>query len=239
MQNSLFRAICHMGIFMICIRAIIQFRPNEAYEKYLRLLAGIMIMIQLFLPVGRFILGRGGEEAAEILRQFKRELERGMEDAAESASAADALLEQMTLEEVQRRLEEAAQGGEADGESGMRQGGEADGKNGMRQGGEAGVGNSMGQGGEAGVGNSMRQGEETGDGSGMRQGGEAGDGNSMGQGGEANREYNMGQNGESTQKTGTGQGSSMSQARETSSWDDEKTAIQIEEIEPVLVEPIQ
>lgn len=215
MQNSLFRAICHMGIFMICIRAIIQFRPNEAYEKYLRLLAGIMIMIQLFLPVGRFILGRGGEEAAEILRQFKRELERGMEDAAESASAADALLEQMTLEEVQRRLEEAAQGGEADGENGMRQGG------------------------EAGVGNGMGQSEEAGDGSGMRQAGEAGVGNSMGQAGEANREYNMGQNGESTQKTGTGQGSSMSQDRETSSWDDEKNAIQIEEIEPVLVEPIQ
>lgn len=87
MQNSLFQAICRLGIFMICVRAIIHFRPNEAYEKYLRLLAGIMIMIQIFLPVGKLILGRGGQEASEILRQFRRELERGMEEAAESAEA--------------------------------------------------------------------------------------------------------------------------------------------------------
>lgn len=108
MQNSFFQAICRIGIFMICVRAIIHFRPNESYEKYLRLLAGILIMIQLFLPVGRLILGKGGQEAAQVLQEFRQELERGMEEAAESAAAADALLEQMTLEEIQRRLEEQA-----------------------------------------------------------------------------------------------------------------------------------
>ena len=108
MQNSFFQAICRIGIFMICVRAVIYFRPNESYEKYLRLLAGILIMIQLFLPVGRLLLGRGGQEAAQVLQQFRRELERGMEEAAESAAAADALLEQMTLEEIQRRMEEQA-----------------------------------------------------------------------------------------------------------------------------------
>ena len=121
MQNSLFQAICRLGIFMICVRAIIHFRPNEAYEKYLRLLAGIMIMIQIFLPVGKLILGRGGQEASEILRQFRRELERGMEEAAESAEAADVLLEQMTLEEVQRHLEDSQDSenrADGDGEAG-------------------------------------------------------------------------------------------------------------------------
>ncbi|MCI8431545.1 MAG: hypothetical protein HFI16_15045 [Lachnospiraceae bacterium] len=135
MQNALFQAICRMGIFMICIRAIIHFRPNETYEKYLRLLAGIMVMIQLFMPVGRFILGKGGQEAAEILEQFRKELELGMEEAMESAEAADALLEQMTLEEVQDRLEEPQDGADALGggeggeveyapEAGAAQGGE-------------------------------------------------------------------------------------------------------------------
>ncbi len=109
MQNSLFQAICRMGIFLICVRTIIHFRPQEAYEKYLRLLAGIMILIQLLLPVGKYLLGRGGQEAAEILQQFRQELEQGMEEAVESAAAADDLLEQMTLEEVQRRMEEQAE----------------------------------------------------------------------------------------------------------------------------------
>lgn len=114
MQNSFFQAICRIGIFMICVRALIHFRPNESYEKYLRLLAGILIMIQLFLPVGRLFLGKGGQEAAQMLQEFRQELERGMEEATESAAAADALLEQMTLEEIQRRLEEQASQEEAE-----------------------------------------------------------------------------------------------------------------------------
>lgn len=130
MQNSFFQAICRIGIFMICVRAVIHFRPNEAYEKYLRLIAGILIMIQLFLPVGRVILGKGGQEAADMLQQFRQELERGMEEAAESAAAADALLEQMTLEEIQRRLEEQAvqentaggEGNPEEGTAGSREG---------------------------------------------------------------------------------------------------------------------
>lgn len=145
-----------MGIFMICIRAIIQFRPSEAYEKYLRLLASIMIMIQLFLPVGRFILGRGGQEAAEILQQFKRELEQGMEDAAESAAAADALMEQMTLEEVQRRLEESLQE-EADSGSGLDRDGEPGQESGLSRDGEPGQESGLSREGEA----SARDGENT------------------------------------------------------------------------------
>ena len=195
MQNSLFQAICHMGIFMICVRAVIQFRPSEAYEKYLRLLASIMIMIQLFLPVGRFILGRGGQEAADILQQFKWELEQGMEDAAESAAAADALMEQMTLEEVQRRLEEASPE-EADSWS------------------------RMDEGVESGLESGMDGGVESGLESGMDRDGESGSGSRTDQDGEP------------------GQENSMSRDGDTSSWDSGQTAIQIEEIESVLIEPV-
>ncbi len=109
-QNSLFQAICKIGIFMICARAIIQFRPREVYEKYLRFLAGIMILIQLFLPVGKLLLGKDGGQAGEMLGQFRQELEQGMEEAAERAAEADAILEHMTLEEVRKQLEAA--GGE-------------------------------------------------------------------------------------------------------------------------------
>ena len=38
MRNPLFQAICRVGMFMICAQAIVHFRPNEAYEKYLKLL---------------------------------------------------------------------------------------------------------------------------------------------------------------------------------------------------------
>ena len=105
MQNSFFQAICRVGIFMICAQAIVHFRPHPQYEKYLKLLVSVMVLIQLFLPVGGFLLGGGGQEAAKILEQFGLELEQSIKDAAENAAAADAVLEQMTLEEIMRQLE--------------------------------------------------------------------------------------------------------------------------------------
>lgn len=106
MQNILFQTICRIGIFMICAQAIIHFRPRETYEKYLKLLVSVMIMIQLFLPVGSFLLGGGIEQTLEGLELFRYQLEQEMELAAQEAAEADALLEQMTLEEVRRRMEE-------------------------------------------------------------------------------------------------------------------------------------
>lgn len=106
MQNSFFQAICRVGVFMICAQAITHFRPQEAYEKYLKLLVSLMVLIQLLLPVGSFLLGGGRREATEFLEEFRQEMERGMKEAEESAAAMDAVLEQMTLEEIRRSLEE-------------------------------------------------------------------------------------------------------------------------------------
>ncbi len=105
MQQTFFRAICQTGIFMICAQAIIHFRSKEVYEKYLKFLVSAMVLIQLFLPIGSFIWGKGGEGAAQALEQFRSRLNESMESAEESAAAADNILEQMTLEEVRRRME--------------------------------------------------------------------------------------------------------------------------------------
>lgn len=105
MLNSLFQAICRVGIFMICAQALIHFRAQETYEKYLKILVSIMILIQLFLPVGAFIMGGDRAETEEALKQFRREMEESVNAAEENAAAADAILEQMTLEEVRKRME--------------------------------------------------------------------------------------------------------------------------------------
>lgn len=118
MLDSFLEAISRVGIFMICARAIVHFRPKEADEKYMKLLVSIMVLIQMFLPLGSFLFG-GGERTAG-LEQFKAELKQSVEEAKRGAAEADALLEQMTLEEVLRRMEEqrAAQiQSEAEGQS--------------------------------------------------------------------------------------------------------------------------
>lgn len=106
MKNLLFQAICRTGIFMICAQAIVQFRPHESYEKYLKLLVGVMVLIQLFLPLGRIFLGADKVNTALQLEAFRESLEREMEEAKQRAEETDALLERMTLEEVRRRMEE-------------------------------------------------------------------------------------------------------------------------------------
>lgn len=102
----LLQTICRIGIFMICAQAIIHFRPRETYEKYLKLLVSVMILIQLFLPVGSFLLGGNMEQTLEGLELFRTQLEQEMEAAAREAEAANKMLEQMTLEEVRKRMEE-------------------------------------------------------------------------------------------------------------------------------------
>ncbi len=105
MRNTLFQAICRAGIFMICAQAIVHFRPQEAYEKYLKLLVSVMILIQLFLPVGSFLLGGGIEETAKRLEMFRRELEQELSLTQTQAEETDKLLERMTLEEVRKSME--------------------------------------------------------------------------------------------------------------------------------------
>lgn len=128
MQHSIFRAICQVGIFMICAQAIIHFRPREVYEKYLKFLVSAMVLIQLFLPIGSLVWGKGGDGAAEGLEQFRRRMQVNMKEAEESAAAADAILEQMTLEEVRRRMEvQQEEGGEVPGGTNPQENGEVPG----------------------------------------------------------------------------------------------------------------
>ncbi len=125
MFDSFLEAIGRIGIFMICARAIVHFRPKEADEKYMKLLVSIMVLIQLFLPLGGFLLGGGGNETAAALEQFKITLEQGMRQAEENAARSEALLEEMTLEEVRKRVEQQGAKeaeGEAVSETGKEQG---------------------------------------------------------------------------------------------------------------------
>ena len=72
--------IREIGVFMICAQAVIHFRPKEAYGKYLRLLLGVMVMVQIFAPVYEGIFGRTGENLTENIMGYKKELEEMIEN---------------------------------------------------------------------------------------------------------------------------------------------------------------
>lgn len=111
MLHSFFTAICKVGIFMICAQAVLHFSPKASYEKYLKLLVGVMVLIQLFLPVFSLVFGGEIEETARRLESFRAELQDGIMQAEEETLLADELLEKMTLEEVRHRMESVADSG--------------------------------------------------------------------------------------------------------------------------------
>ena len=108
MRSEIFGTICQMGIFIICAQSIVHFRPRAVYEKYLKMLISVMILVQLFLPVGRFFFGRNAEEFSERVEEFENSFSIGRREAEEKAAQSRKKLEQMSLEEVRTRLERKA-----------------------------------------------------------------------------------------------------------------------------------
>ena len=124
MAQQFFQIVCRLGIFMVCARLLIHFRAQESYEKYLKLLVSVMILIQLFLPLGNFLSAEKKEAGLKELEGIRQEFEAELERAQLQAQEADRMLEQMTLEELQRRVEEErekAQAGKEEGTTGEGQ----------------------------------------------------------------------------------------------------------------------
>lgn len=46
----LYRVIGQAGIFLICAQTVVHFRPKESYDKYLKLLLSVMLLLQLLQP---------------------------------------------------------------------------------------------------------------------------------------------------------------------------------------------
>ena len=107
MFDNFFDSICRVGIFVLCAQTVVHFKPKEVYEKYLRYLVSVMVLIQLFLPISSFLLGGGNKTIEKALKQFEDELRESMEQAEENAKEVDEKLESMTLEEVRKQMEQS------------------------------------------------------------------------------------------------------------------------------------
>ena len=90
----LYHVIGQVGIFLICAQTLIHFRPRESYEKYLKLLLSVMLLIQLLQPLltvlgGDEIAGTDGqaaefaEEIRTVLEQTEDEIQAVTDTAAE------------------------------------------------------------------------------------------------------------------------------------------------------------
>lgn len=97
----LYHVIGQVGIFLICAQTLVHFRPRESYEKYLKLLLSVMLLIQLLQPLLTVL---GGDKIAGTdvqVTEFAEEIRTVLEQAAMQA--------EQTEDEIQAAADTAAE----------------------------------------------------------------------------------------------------------------------------------
>ncbi len=92
-MSGIVKAICQIGVFMICAQAFVHFRPKASYEKYLKMLVSAMVLVQLFLSVKGIFSPEGEKLFTERTKWFAEGLEEQMQQAAEDTFFSEKALE--------------------------------------------------------------------------------------------------------------------------------------------------
>ncbi len=106
-MSSFMESICKIGIFMIAAQAVIHFAPAAKYEKYMRLVVGIIVLLQFLVPINKITDSIDGDWETESdwsgqLSKMEMELERGMTIEGES-SFSEKIVTEME-KEIKSRL---------------------------------------------------------------------------------------------------------------------------------------
>lgn len=102
-MSAFVELIKKIGIFMIAAQAVIHFAPAQKYEKYIRMIVGVMILLQLLAPVYQILTKSAWEELDwNILTESGPEESIPELDSA-SNSVMNGVVKQME-EEIKSRL---------------------------------------------------------------------------------------------------------------------------------------
>lgn len=98
-MSALVELIKRIGIFMIAAQAVIHFTPGQKYEKYIKLIVGMMILLQFVIPI-RSILSGTEIDWNEQMEEMERMLEtEGLADeTVGSSSVAEAVMNSLESE---------------------------------------------------------------------------------------------------------------------------------------------
>lgn len=102
MGDRLLQIVKQTGIFIVCAQMILHFKPAECYEKYIKLLIGIMVLAQLIAAAAAVFGREGGNIFVGRVDYYKKLLAESTEGA--DMEKVEAILEKMTMEEVQERI---------------------------------------------------------------------------------------------------------------------------------------
>lgn len=94
--------MCRMTIFILCAQVLVHLRPNKSYEKYLKMLVSMMILLQLILPVIS-LLGDVDQESFEVrFDWFEEQINGYRQESIEKSLETERMPEQNVQETVEK-----------------------------------------------------------------------------------------------------------------------------------------
>lgn len=97
-MEALLEKIGQIAIFMICAQTLMHFRAKEAYEKYLKLLVSMMLLLLIAEPL-LGLLGKGTEvNIIERIQVYQQELQTIVENQELKQEDITEILSHMTTE---------------------------------------------------------------------------------------------------------------------------------------------
>lgn len=94
MQSFLLESVCKTGIFILCAQMLIQFRPKASFEKYLKMLVSVMVLMQLFAPVAEVVLGGHSADWSAKISSFEQVLSDKMKALNRNAAAWEGMVQE-------------------------------------------------------------------------------------------------------------------------------------------------
>lgn len=109
-MNALVDLIKKIGIFMIAAQAVIHFAPDIKYAKYMKLIVGILVLLQFLSPVYKIVNGMEADWGTQ-LSDMEQEFDAyGLsENLLDSYSTSDAVTKSME-QEIKYRLNDYLSG---------------------------------------------------------------------------------------------------------------------------------
>lgn len=107
-MDFLLEELGKVSVFLICAQMLLHFRAKDSYEKYIKLLISMMLLVLLVSPILSLL---GGEETASFLDrvyEYEEQIQEVMVNAQPGAEEIETILQNITTEKLEQSLEYVA-----------------------------------------------------------------------------------------------------------------------------------
>lgn len=104
-MSSLLKEIGQVAIFLICAQTLLHFRANDSYEKYIKLLLSMVLLLLLAEPFLSLLNMESGTGFMDKIYGYEQKLEMMMENGLLKEEEVEDFLVNLTTEKVEQGVE--------------------------------------------------------------------------------------------------------------------------------------